>query len=194
MSNLIDVVEGANLLAGQNYNFVEDRFGNLKSSIYLNGGYLTMPKRVFNGEFSVTVWIKLKSFVDWYGILEFGNGTGSHFFMFNSREIRLKNNDVTILIHINGSKLYLNKWYHLAFVFTEEASYVCKWYINGILNANGSNSDQILKKSSPTSSTDDANVDAVYSNLKIYNGALEPADVTKDYQNSINFISLYVKF
>ena len=105
MSNLIDVVEGANLLAGQNYHFVEDRFGNLKSSIHLNGGYLTMPKRVYDGEFSATVWIKLKSFVDWYGILEFGNGTGSHFFMFNSREIRIKNNDGTILIHIDGPKL-----------------------------------------------------------------------------------------
>ena len=189
MSNLIDVVEGANLLAGQNYHFVEDRFGNLKSSIHLNGGYLTMPKRVYDGEFSATVWIKLKSFVDWYGILEFGNGTGSYFFMFNSREIRMKHNDGTILIHIDGPKLYLNKWYHLAFVYTAELRWVCKWYINGNLNATGYSNEN-----STISSTDDANVDAVYSNLKIYNGALEPADVTKDYQNSINFISLYVKF
>ncbi len=41
MSNLSDVISGANLFGGLSYSFVPDRFFN--SAIYFNKGYLQVP-------------------------------------------------------------------------------------------------------------------------------------------------------
>jgi hypothetical protein len=44
MSNLSDVIGGANLFGGENYSFVQDRFGTPNSAIYFNKGFLQVPK------------------------------------------------------------------------------------------------------------------------------------------------------
>ena len=40
MSNLTDLISGANLFGGGNYSFVSDRFGSPNSAIYFNQGFL----------------------------------------------------------------------------------------------------------------------------------------------------------
>jgi hypothetical protein len=78
MSNLSDLVGGANLFGGGNYSFVSDRFGSPNSAIYFNKGYLQVPEGVyFSGDFTVTAWIFLKSYQSWSRIFEFGNGRDS---------------------------------------------------------------------------------------------------------------------
>ncbi len=75
MSNLSDVVGGANLFGGSNYSFVPDRFCSQNSAIYLNKGYLQVPEGVyFSGDFTFTGWIYLKSNQNSSRLFDFGNG------------------------------------------------------------------------------------------------------------------------
>jgi hypothetical protein len=75
MSNLSDVVGGANLYGGSNYSFTFDRFCSANSAIYFNKGYLQVPEGVyFSGDFTVTAWIYLKSYQSYSRIFDFGNG------------------------------------------------------------------------------------------------------------------------
>ena len=74
MSNLSDIIGGADLFNGTNYEFTNDRFSNPGSSILFNNGYLTIPPNVyFNGDFSITLWVKFKSFQKNAKIFNFGN-------------------------------------------------------------------------------------------------------------------------
>ncbi len=74
MSNLSDMIGIAHLFNGFNYSFVEDRYGNLNSSIYFQNGYLQVPPGVyFSYDFTFTVWIKLKSFKAYSRVIDFGN-------------------------------------------------------------------------------------------------------------------------
>ncbi len=61
MSNLSDVVGGANLFGGSSYSFVSDRFNSSNSAIFFNQGYLQVPTGVyFSGDFTFTAWIYFK--------------------------------------------------------------------------------------------------------------------------------------
>ena len=45
------------------------------SYLWINNGYVTAPAGVyFNGDFSVSVWIKVISFGNWQRVFDFGNG------------------------------------------------------------------------------------------------------------------------
>ena len=74
MSSLSDVIGRASLFKGSNYSFVSDRFGIPNSAIYFRNGYLQVPEGVyFSGDFTVTVWIYLKSYQWSSRIFNFGN-------------------------------------------------------------------------------------------------------------------------
>jgi hypothetical protein len=78
MSNLSDVVGGADLFGGTSYSFVPDRFCSPNSAIYFNKGYLQVPAGVyFSGDFTFTAWVYLKSYQPWSRIFDFGNGSPS---------------------------------------------------------------------------------------------------------------------
>ena len=79
MSNLSDVVGGANLFGGSKYSFVPDRFCSPNSAIFFNNGYLQVPPGVyFSGDFTVTAWINIKSYQSYSRIFEFGNGKSTN--------------------------------------------------------------------------------------------------------------------
>ena len=56
-------------------NFSSDRFNKLDSSIYLFGGYLTLPADVyFSGDFTISVWLKKMNTVpNGSPVLDIGN-------------------------------------------------------------------------------------------------------------------------
>lgn len=63
MSHLNDVVGNAHLFGGSNYSFVPDRFENPNSAIYFNNGYLQLEHGTYiSGDFTVTLWLYLKSY------------------------------------------------------------------------------------------------------------------------------------
>ncbi len=64
MDNLNDVIGGANLFKGFSYSSDLDRFCSPNAAIYFNQGYLQVPEGVyFSGDFTVTAWIYLKSYL-----------------------------------------------------------------------------------------------------------------------------------
>ena len=48
------------------------------SYLWLNWGYVTAPPGVyFNGDYSVSVWIKTINLANWQRVFDFGNGPAS---------------------------------------------------------------------------------------------------------------------
>lgn len=73
MSSLCDVIGGADLYGGVNYSFVKDRFNNPNEAIYMNEGYLKAPQHYyFYRDSTLTAWIQLKSYKNWYRAIDFG--------------------------------------------------------------------------------------------------------------------------
>ena len=58
---------------GLNVNFTNDRFGNSNSALSFQDGFYTVPADVyFSGDFTISVWIKINTLVEWGTILDFG--------------------------------------------------------------------------------------------------------------------------
>jgi hypothetical protein len=65
MSSLINSIDGPeySFYGGENYSFVEDRFGKPHSAIYLNNGFLQIPPGVYiHGDYTIAVMVKFISF------------------------------------------------------------------------------------------------------------------------------------
>jgi hypothetical protein len=195
MSNhLNDAVGGANLFEGSSYSFVPDRFCSPNSAIYFNKGYLKVPSGIyFSGNFTFTAWIYLKSYQSWSRIFDFGNGqtsdnvvlsmvdstsqlTGS-LFKGSSRSF--------IETSSSSSKINLNEWYFISFVLNGTIGYI---YVNGDQVAtNTLNVPNNITRTSNyigKSNYDDPNADAIYDELKIYQGALSSADILNEYKKN----------
>ena len=121
MSDLTDKVGNANLYNGISYSFVEDRFNNPNSAIYFNSGKLKVPSGVyFSGDFTFIAWIKIKYYVVYGRIFDFGNGFASDnigfglingtklntFTLSSSRQLSLTNS--AFVINFNGLLFMLN--------------------------------------------------------------------------------------
>ena len=71
-SHFNDLVQGTALGNPLNAQFVNDSY------LWLNWGYVTAPPGVyFNGDFSVSVWIRALNFANWQRVFDFGNGPAS---------------------------------------------------------------------------------------------------------------------
>ena len=194
MSNLNDVAGGANLFNGQSYSFTTDRFCNLNSAIYFNEGYLQVPTGVyFNGDFTLTVWIQLKSYQSFSRIIDFGNSFPS-----DNVVITMYSGTSNLSGYIfsgssysgidTSSLIQLNQWYHVAFVLSGTTGYI---YVDGIQVAtstmfqpkNVNRTRNFIGKSS----NPDQNPDAIYDDLKIYIGAMSPIEVLNEYNTSTNY-------
>jgi hypothetical protein len=194
MSNLSDVVGGANLFAGSSYSFTNDRFCSANSAIYFNKGYLQVPAGVyFSGDFTMSAWIYLKSYQQYSRIFDFGNGRDSDnvvFAMFDttsqmygavlngSRGIRIQ----------TSSRLNLNQWYFTSFVLSGTTGYI---YVNGNQIKNGASKipNNILRTNNYIGKSNWAshlNADAIYDEFKIYQVALSSSNIMTEYKISSN--------
>ena len=194
MSNLSDVIGGANLYGGTNYAYTYDRFCNVNQAVYLNSGYFQVPSGVyFSGDFTITAWINLKSLQQYSRIIDFGNGAPS--------------DNVLLAMDSTGSILYqgicqgtscialtsslsfsLNQWYHVAFVLNGTIGYI---YSNGIQVSTGTlNLPNIINRTSnyigKSNSGSNPNAYAIYDDLRIYQGAMTAAQVLSDYISTSN--------
>jgi len=194
MSNLSDVIGGANLYGGSSYSFVADRFNVSHSAIYFNSGYLQVPSGVyFSDDFTILVWIKLHSYGKWQRIIDFGNGdpTGlpmDNVFFGMSAETAYLNINTVDGTNKNDfddktTALKLNEWYHVGYVLQ---GYTGTIYVNGISVSSGyqnhpndvTRNNNFIGKSWYSS---DALADATYDELKIYNDALRQSYIVKEY-------------
>jgi len=205
MNNLSDVVGGANLFGGSSYSFTTDRFGTPNSAIYFNQGYLQAPSGVyFSGDFTVTAWIHLKSYKYFSSILEFSNGMYSDnidLLMYESTCY------LSAYVYRGSSKQYfetslssivinLNKWYFVAFVLNNTTGFI---YVNGNQIANGTLfvPNNIVRTKNYIAGTSwyltDYNADAIYDEIKIYQGALSSSEIMFEFINSIKYIISLLK-
>ena len=201
MSNLSDVVGGADLYNGTNYSYATDRLNNLNSSIYFNSGFLNIPSGVyFTGDFTITAWIQIKSRKRYARIVEFGNGAFSeNSIYFGCQDltsqlylgIRLNSTTSSLTTPVT-SVIELNIWYHVAAVLQGKNAY---FYVNAIQVANGQiySPSAILRKENYIGRTSyrsyynadtDPDTDAIYDDIKLFKGALQSTDIMNDYSSS----------
>jgi len=200
MNNLSDVMGGANLYGGTSYSFTVDRFGAANSAIYFNNGYLQVPSGVyFYGDFTVIAWINLKSYQYYSRIIDFGNGSpGDNVILCldtsNPYLIAQVYSTQTESIILENS-LQLNQWYHIAFVLSGTTGFI---YVNGRQGATGTLSlprnVQRTRNYIGKSNWPEANADAVYDDLKIYNETLEATDILNEYILTSNYGKIFLYF
>jgi len=84
-----------------------------------------------------------------------------------------------------SSKINLNEWYFISFVLNGTIGYI---YVNGDQVAtNTLNVPNNITRTSNyigKSNYDDPNADAIYDELKIYQGALSSADILNEYKKN----------
>jgi hypothetical protein len=198
MSNLSDVAGHADFLNGANYSFVPNRFCNPNSAIYLNFGHLQAPTNVyFSGDFTITGWVNVIYSQQWTlsDILNFANGQSNFVY------VRLQLSDYNYHLRAstrNGqvattpNNLNLKTWYHFAVV---QIYNLAKFYINGQLvttdrNAFVESPHNINRTTNYIGKSNDPihrfNLNAILSDLKIYNGTLSNEQVMNDYLSSSN--------
>jgi hypothetical protein len=198
MSNLSDVVGGANLYGGSSYSFTHDRFCSPNSAIYFNKGYLQVPTGVyFSGDFTVTAWFYFKSYQINSRIFDFGNGESSNnVFLAINLFGAVNNYRIRGASYIGSSNsiistspfIKLNQWYFISFVLSGKTGFI---YINGSQMATGTmvvpkniiRATNYIGKSNWASHS---NADAIYDELKIYQEALSSIDILNEYQISYN--------
>ena len=193
MSGMCDLVGNATLYGGMNYSFVPDRFNNPNSAISFNNGYLQAPPGIyFSGDFTITAWIYLKNHYTGQTILEFGNGNNSDNIVF-----QIDNAAVGSLrgFVIKSSTQYymdtaiivsnLNQWYYVAFTLSGNIGSI---YVNGVLSKSSSlskiNSVARAVNFIGRNTYGDTTINAVYDEIKIYQGAMSAAAIQTDYTNS----------
>ena len=210
-----DTVGAANMYNGYNVQFTKDRFGNENSAIRFSNGFYQVPSGFYyNGDFTISVWIKpIKSFYN-APIFDFGNGGSTDSIRFISTTYSYYSQSFYIFFKNYESRLdtsynlVLGQWTHFVFTLSDT---VGSLYINGLLTNQNENmfsprnlnrTSNYIGKSSGYSNFLWADLD----DLKIYNRSMSSAEVNYLYlqqmktgsSNSLGyikrFINRFVKF
>lgn len=180
------------ILDEYNLEFLENRINISDSSFYLKKTSIESPKVNLTNNFTVIVWLKLKSLRRWPSILSFEAEPASIDFGFHYKTSKLyacKRSKSETNCFTTEHSIKLNKWYHLSLVISN--SYGCI-YING-LNASFvkfQNSDPVKLQSSSlrigkSFYADDEYIDAIYEDIKIADFSLTPAGILYDYLTTL---------
>ena len=178
MSDFKDLIENADLYDGKNYEFVQNRFGKLKSAIHFKQGYLKIPQGIyFDCDFTITAWLKLNN-----NSFKFNNIMS---FMTNNTE-----NQINIGVKANWPNkncFNYNVWYHFAYVWNYASVEPSRFFhMNGVIVYN----DSIIYSPTKVQRTrnfigkpinSEANVDVILSDLKIYKGVLTFDEILNEY-------------
>jgi hypothetical protein len=200
MSNLNDVISGANFYNGVSFSFVADRFNIPNSAISLDNGYLQVPAGVyFNGDFTFIAWVYFRTISDQMRIFDFGNGAANENVVFlvdptNSLCLDTYNGSLSSWrTNANnrcyGSGINLNQWYHVAIVLKGTNA---SFYLNGVRINTGTffspNNVQRTSNFIGKSNWDgQPNTNAIYDEIKIYRGAMSDDQLLID-SNTLNNI------
>lgn len=204
MDNHSDIVGAAHLYGGTNFIYVHDRYNNPKSAIYLHQGFLQVPGGVyFNGDFSMSCWLKLRADQKWVRIIDFGNaqnadnifittfGSKSNLGVGSSYDINNKS-----IFSSRNTELRLEVWYHVATVLKNQTASV---YVNGELRSQSAGDMLVPRNVFRTENyfgrsnfqESDLDAEVVLDEMKIYRGALTDQEIFDEFSKeplSINGI------
>jgi hypothetical protein len=183
-----DTVGGAHMYNGYNFEFVSDRFGDPNSAIRFTEGYYQIPPGVyFNGDYTISVWIKAINTLDAGIIMDFGN-SGSDKIKFMTSYTSYVSYAVkpTFYVYTRSSystietsnSLTIGQWTHLLFTSSENSGSV---YMNGLLIGKTNNifTPRNINRTSNYIGRSDgySNLWADLDDLKIYNRSMSPAEI-----------------
>jgi hypothetical protein len=200
--NVNDSIGNANLYDPVNASLTFDRFGIADSALSLSNGYYKVPSGVFfkGTELTIMGWVKVRSFQTHSRLIDFGNGIDNENIVMSLSDgqpyIFLKTGVDDFFGHSLQS-LNLNKWHHLACVFSFPNYFI---YIDGNLAT-------VLGSKAPFTSFSLANVvrssnfigrsnwflngngnpdaDAYFDDLKIFNRALSQQEIKSEMNNNL---------
>ena len=181
--------------------FEEDRFFTSDSAVKLIGSeYFKAPPNVyFNGDFSITAWIKLDSTKEVlptisFKLLDFGNKNGN--ILSDNIIIQVQNGLLSATIYqgdisstvntiISTNKIKLEKWFHVAFTLSGSSGYL---YLNGVQIGNNTSMKAPLnvRRSINIIGGSSASLDLTLDDIKIFIGSLDSNEVYLDYNPGNN--------
>ena len=136
--NLLDTVQGRDMIIQSNGYFTNDRNGNPNSALLLSHGFASVPASVYfdpaTGGFTFMAWIQVLSYNNWQRIFDFGNGqaNGNILVAFPNRgnkiQLHTYNRESLRSAELTDS-ISLNTWYHIAMSVSGDVSSL---YINGV--------------------------------------------------------------
>ncbi|RNA41607.1 baculoviral IAP repeat-containing 6-like isoform X15, partial [Brachionus plicatilis] len=126
-----DLVASKDLFDSNNASFTQDRFGFDNSSLFFNNGYINAPSGIyFETEFTVIAWVKLKNYLEWQRLFDFGNGRKKDNVCLSLSKSNSEPN-VSIAIfnrnnHVSLATIFLNlnEWHQLGFKLKEETYFI----------------------------------------------------------------------
>jgi len=206
MSNLSDVVGGADFYNGSRYSFTSDRFCIPNEAIYLSRGYLQVPPGVyFWGDFTLTFWVNMKGSINPLElstvILDFSstlNEDGKDKVAIGiGQKFSLHSLGYLSYISDPSSCLQTNKWYHVSIVLKGSKGLV---YLNGIFLSDFTNQvyqsplnvSRIYNYIGKTNMLSYSYANATYDEIKIYVGALNSSQIYADFAESSGLLNFFI--
>lgn len=152
-----------------------------------------MPPGVyFSGkQFTIMVWVKVRSFNLWSRILDFGNGRQNNVFF----ALTVDHTGIPSFVVLPGEvhsslKLELNKWVHITGVLNHPNAYI---YINGVSytlprSAFGDPVPNVVRNTNFIGRSNwwpqNADANAEYDELKIFDRALSQQEINNEMNNN----------
>ena len=204
-NDLADIIGGSNMTYGSNCALTYDRFNKTNSALQLKTGYFNLPQGTYfyYGQFTVSMWINVKSYGSWSRILDFGtlgiNTVLNNVYIFYSGDKSRPGFQVsqdlktsTQVVFANKT-LQLNTWHHFAVTLNGTNGLV---YINGDIAGKGiseipinvTRSSNFIGQSNAFVSkftTTDTNADADLDELRIYNRCLSSSEIYQLYNPTL---------
>ena len=193
VANNKNMTYGGQAVAG----LVNSRRGDPLSAMSFKGGYFVIPPgRYFNGDFTFSVWFLVRSFDHYARIVDLINPFTFIIAILNDGRIHviLDPNQNTRF----ASSYYFtpNTWHHISFVMQQNSVFL---YINGtassltgpattnVYNTPGDSNSNYLGKSNWNN---DPLFNGIIDSLKIFNLALSPAEVLKNFNLSLTQVNM----
>lgn len=192
-NDLLDIISGSNLTIVSNVTFEADRFNNSNGALYINNGYLKVPKGYYFSptDFTIMLWVKVVAITENARILDFGNGANSdNVFLsisdgltgYPSMGVFNGSNETLV---VANSQLQINEWTHLTAVLSSGLQII---YINGVEVANEPSYEvpaRVLRKKcyigkSGWTGSNYQYLNAYIDDFKIYNRALGIDEIQAD--------------
>ena len=195
------MIGGAHLFNGTKASLTADRFGRPLSALNLNGGFYQIPPGNYfpTGQFTITVWCKLRQYGNWPSIVTFANGFhfDTVFLCFHAAStlphFSIYNGNISIASSYSAnstSVIDLNVWTHLAITFDRNLNHAI--YIN-------SNLEMIANSNKPLKNTTrifnyvgrgdnfpgQPDIIGVIDELKIFNRAMTQKEIQFEMINNV---------